>query len=170
MPNPWLRWFRPRHWKVSLTQEVKPAACPKKAQIFSSQNVPSLPFSNPDISPPSVSGPAQLRPKWPKAWTAVATIVRPQFTQRWKNMALDSPARWGFACKFSVSFTPAQPVHKRFFLIGKFPWTCFNNSLALAEQMPKDLSHDLPKSLASPFSQLCIQIFWRSDTKLSGKS
>ena len=31
MPNPWLRWFRPRHWKVSLTQEVKPAACPKKS-------------------------------------------------------------------------------------------------------------------------------------------
>ena len=67
MPNPWLRWFRPRHWKVSLTQEVKPAACPKKAQIFSSQNVPSLPSFNPDISPPSVSGPAQLRQKWPKA-------------------------------------------------------------------------------------------------------
>ena len=40
----------------------------------------------------------------------------------------------------------------------------------VAEQAPKDLLPDLPKSLASPFSQLCLQIFWRSDTKLSGKS
>ena len=78
----------------SLSQKKPKYSAPKMSHL--------CPSFNPDISPPSVSGPAQLRQKWPKAWTAVATIVRPQFTQRWKNMALDSPARWGFACKFSV--------------------------------------------------------------------
>ena len=36
MPNPWLRWFRPRHWKVSLTQEVTSSLSQKspKCPIF----------------------------------------------------------------------------------------------------------------------------------------
>ena len=67
-------------------------------------------------------------------------------------MAPPSPAQWGFACKFSV--TPICSARDR----GNFssradflPKTRLASTPTLAEQMPKDLSPDLPKSLASPY-------------------